>query len=353
MTSGRLSVSFLMPVYNAGRTVLSAVRSAFFQRGVPPEALEVVAVDDGSTDGSLALLRELAAREPRLRVEAAPHQGLVAALARGQALCRGEFIARLDADDLARPDRVAEQLRLMRGEPRLGLVGCRVRYFPRKILLTGLTHYEDWLNSLLAEGDSPAESHARLARELFVECPLAHPTFFLRGAALEQVGGYRDFAGHPEDYDLLLRLVAEGWWLGGVPRVLHCWREHPGRASRTDPRYCEESFRALKLHWLLRLRLEGGRRPVSICGAGPVGKQWLKVLQAAGVEVRYLLEVNPRKLGKRIHGVPVIRAEELADQPREPGLILGAVGQKGGRESTRRSLDPLGLREGEDYLLLA
>jgi hypothetical protein len=68
--------------------------------------------------------------------------------------------------------------------------------------------------------------------------------------------------------------------------------------------------------------------------------------------VRYLFEVNPRKIGRSIHGVPVIRAEDLPPRS-DPGLILGAVGQRGAREKVRKSLDPLGFREGEDYILVA
>jgi len=137
-----------------------------------------------------------------------------------------------------------------------------------------------------------------------------------------------------------------------VGRVLHLWREHGGRASRSEARYSEESFRSLKLYYLLETRLDRGGLPVSICGAGPVGKAWLKDFQASGVSVRFLVEVNPRKIGKRIHGVPVVAAEKLKEIG-EPGLILGAVGQKGARDNIRANLDPLGFVEGRDYLFVA
>ncbi|OGG05236.1 MAG: hypothetical protein A3F83_02995 [Candidatus Glassbacteria bacterium RIFCSPLOWO2_12_FULL_58_11] len=350
-------VSFLIPVYNAHATVVRALESVLGQRRAGE--LEAVVVDDGSTDGTLELLEKLSSRENRVRLVAVEHRGLVEALITGQRLCRGEFIARMDSDDLAHPDRFREQLALISRDPRLGVVGAQVRYFPRRSLRAGLLHYESWLNSLLegSRSDAPAEkieaACRRIEREIFVECPLAHPTFLIRRSAFEQVGGYREFQGLPEDYDLLLRLAGKGWRLGGVGKVLHHWREHPGRTSRIDPRYIADSFRRLKLNHLLSLKLEGGALPVSICGAGPVGKAWLKDLQAAGVEVRFLIEVNPRRIGKKIHGVPVISAEQLASLDRSAGLILGAVGQKGARENIRLSLGPLGYREGEDYLFVA
>ncbi|HUU29540.1 MAG TPA: glycosyltransferase [archaeon] len=349
MAAGPL-VSFLMPVYNAAVTVERAVDSILRQRDAP--GLEAVVVDDGSTDRTPEILARLAQRDSRVVPVTIPHQGLVAALITGQSRCRGAFLARLDADDIAHPERVKEQLALAGSDPGLGLVGSQVRYFPRRFLREGLLYYENWLNSLLDCRDSPGVVHNRIMRELFIECPLAHPTFFLRREAFDQAGGYRDFQGLPEDYDLCFRIAESGWRLGGVGRVLHYWREHAARSSHTDQRYSEESFRRLKLHYLVKLKLDNGTRPVSICGAGPVGKAWLKDILASGLEVRYLIEVNPRKIGKKIHGVPVVRAEDLTGL-KDPGLILGAVGQKGARPGVRALLDLLGYVEGVNYIFVA
>ena len=343
-------VSFLIPAFNASATVEQAISSVLGQRNAPP--LEVVVVDDGSTDGTAGAVEKLARSEPRITLVSTEHRGQVAAAVTGQARCRGDFIARMDADDIAQPDRVAAQLDLFAREPRLGVVGSRVRYFPRKRLRAGLLHYERWLNSLLIEKDSVQSTHAGIIRELFVECPLANPSLMCRREAFEEIGGYRDFNRLPEDYDLIFRFAASGWLMAGVPRVLLFWRDQPDRTSRTDSRYSEQSFRKLKLHYLKKLRLNSGTRPVSICGAGPVGKAWLKEFLAEGIQVRCLVEVNPRKIGKQIHGVPVVRAEDLACME-DTGLILGAVGQKGARESVRANLNPLGFREGEDYIFVA
>ena len=343
-------VSFLIPAFNASATVEQAIGSVLSQRNAPP--LEVVVVDDGSTDGTAGAVEKLARSDRRVRLVPTEHRGQVVAAVTGQARCRGDFIARMDADDIAHPDRVAAQLDLFAREPRLGVVGSRVRYFPRKRLRAGLLHYERWLNSLLTEKDSVQSTHAGIIRELFVECPLANPSLMFRREAFEEIGGYRDFNGLPEDYDLIFRFAASGWLMAGVPRALLYWRDQPDRTSRTDSRYSEQSFRKLKLHYLKKLRLGGGSQPVSICGAGPVGKAWLKAFLAEGIPVRCLVEVNPRKIGKQIHGVPVVRSEDLACME-ETGLILGAVGQKGARESVRANLNPLGFREGEDYIFVA
>src|SRR5690606_25417557 len=151
--------------------------------------------------------------------------------------------------------------------------------------------YERWLNSLVQPED--------LARDIFVECPIAHPALVARRAAVLAVGGYRA-PGWPEDYDLVLRLWAAGGRLANVPEVLLHWRERADRTSRTDPRYSADAFRRCKVHHLRRTLLvarPGGgagaseaesdcgpaaARPAVVWGAGPVGKRFARELLRQG-----------------------------------------------------------------------
>src|SRR5262245_50060119 len=108
-----------MPVRDAGATLGEAMDSLLAQTF---RDFEIVAVDDGSTDDSRARLEAYAARDARVRVLAGPAQGLVAALERGRAACRAPLIARMDADDVAAPERLARQVALLEARPELGLV---------------------------------------------------------------------------------------------------------------------------------------------------------------------------------------------------------------------------------------
>src|SRR5947209_1079246 len=96
------AISVLMPVYNAGRFLAPALDSVLVQTFAD---FEVIAIDDGSPDGSAAVLRQFAARDPRIRVVSQQNQGIVATLNRALALARAPLVARMDADDLTRPDR--------------------------------------------------------------------------------------------------------------------------------------------------------------------------------------------------------------------------------------------------------
>ncbi|MBT8335306.1 MAG: glycosyltransferase, partial [Gemmatimonadetes bacterium] len=187
-------MSVLLPVRNAVDTLDEALRSVLAQADV---RFEVIAVDDGSSDGSSDILADRAREDPRVRVVSTAPRGLVPALETARAAARAPLLARMDADDLMRPGRLATQRATLAEHPDWAVCGGHVRIIPRERLSAGRLRYESWLNSL-ADADA-------VERDLFVECPLAHPTWMLRADVVAQVGGYRD-AGWPEDHDLLLRL---------------------------------------------------------------------------------------------------------------------------------------------------
>jgi glycosyltransferase involved in cell wall biosynthesis len=329
-------VSVLLPCRDAAPTLDEALTSLDRQTF---RDFQVITVDDGSRDASGALLDQWAATRPWVRVVHTSPRGIVPALETARALATGDLIARMDADDLARPGRLARQVALLDAD--LGLAGCGtgIRYFPRRALRDGARRYEAWINALVTPD--------AIERELFVECPVPHPTLLVRRVALEAAGGWRD-PGWPEDYDLVLRLWAAGHRIGKAPDVLLDWRESASRLSRTDPRYSADAFRRCKVHYLGH-RIAG--RDVVVWGAGPVGKAFAKTLVGAGHRVAAFVELDRRKIGQEIHGAPVIAPGGV------PGFrgayAVAAVGASGGREAIRAALTTMGWREPEDWCAVA
>lgn len=332
------TISVLLPCRDVEGVLPDAIESLRLQTFGD---FEVIAVDDGSRDHTWAQLLEWAWRDPRVRPLRTARRGLVPALATAQAYARGELVARMDADDVAEPTRLAAQVGLLARHPDVAACGTHVRYFPRAQVREGALRYEEWLNSLC--------SPATVEREIFVECPLAHPSLLVRRSVLLAVGGYRD-VGWAEDYDLVLRLWAAGYRMAVVPEVLLHWREAPQRASRTDQRYAPEAFRRCKVYFLART-LAAGRAGVVVWGAGPVGKAFARELLAQGITLRAFVDLDPRKIGQEIHGVPVVDRGEI-DRFRG-AFAVAAVGSPGAREDIRADLDEAGWREMTDYCAVA
>jgi len=325
----------VLPFYNAASTLDEAVRSI---RNQTLSEWELLLFDDGSLDESPEIANRFAQEDARIHVMKSHHVGFVEALRISCDAARGELIARMDADDVSCPERLAKQVMLVRNRPGVALCGTSV--FPLgKRLGSGRVRYERWLNALITPED--------MVRDLFVECPVAHPTFLMRRADLYAVGGYVD-RGWAEDYDLVMRLWEAGKGLAKVPEPLLGWRDEPSRLSRRDPRYSLRSFRNLKRHYLFSTYL-AGRTQFYQWGAGEVGKLWLREWgRRAPCAV---VDINPRKIGRMIHGTPVIGQEELPG-PRSTFTIV-AVGAPNARMQIRGWFGRRGYKELEDYLFVA
>jgi glycosyltransferase involved in cell wall biosynthesis len=332
-TSPRLSV--LLPCFNAARFLAESLQSIQNQTF---SDFEVIAVDDGSTDDTLLQLEEWATRDARVRVVPSRHSGLPHALALALEHAAGELIARFDADDTAEPGRFARQVELLDAHADVAACGTGVFYFPPAAVRAGARAYKQWLNSL----HRPDE----IASDMFVECPLAHPSLTARSDTVRAVGGYQD-NGWPEDYDLILRLFEARYRLANVPEVLHNWRESAGRLSRVDARYTPAAFRRCKVHYLKRTLLRG--RAVLVWGAGPVGKAFARELDAQNVTIAGFIDVDPRKIGRRIHGIPVHSHKEFD----RSAFIVAAVGNAAARTEIRAALNAGGLQELRDYCAVA
>jgi len=329
--------TIIMPVKNAEPTLELAVRSMMAQTFYD---WEMELVDDHSADGSSLVARNLAAMDRRIRVWPNPGEGIVDALNFAMAHARGRIFVRMDADDIAAPNRLQTQLRFLEMNPGIGAVGSVVAYLGDRQSNEGYARYVDWTNTLQTPDD--------IAQYRFVESPLAHPSMCFRRELIEIHGGYRH-GQFPEDYELWLRWLDAGVRIGKCPETLLHWRDSMRRLSRQDSRYDVREFYAIKAHYLHRwIERHFAGRPVWIWGAGRTTRQRVKLLQKLGVEVAAFIDIDPDKIGQRIEGIPVVSPDNIP--PPGEALILIYVGARGAREQIETELTARGHQLGQDYI---
>ncbi len=248
------AVSALMGVRDGVPWVWDAVESLLAQTA--PD-LEVIVVDDGSTDGTPDLLRAIP--DPRLRVERQPPAGLTRALNRALGLARAPLLARLDADDLALPERLARQQAFLAAHPEVGLLGTGAREV-------------DAGGREVARVTPPADD-AGIRRALIRRNPFVHSSVVMRRAAVERVAGYDERLPVAQDYELWMRL-SRVTRLANLPEPLVIRRLLPGRVSarREADRLAAEARVQWRARALGRLPLVVPRLPPEAAGRpGPAG----------------------------------------------------------------------------------
>ena len=337
-------ISVILPVHNAGAYLADAIFSILNQNNV---LLELIIVNDHSSDQAINQLPPALSADPRVKIVDAVKRGVVAAMKTGFEHAQGEYIARMDADDIALPDRLAKQYDYLQQHPDIGIAGGQVKIFSEHGVAEGFSLYEKWLNQLCSPED--------IERELFVESPIPNPTAFFRREVYEALGGYHD-PEWAEDYDMWLRAHAMGIKMGKPESVLLHWRDHQQRLTHCDSRYDNKLFMKAKACHLAHNHDYLKKRKAIIWGTGPNGIYLFDILKQNNVEVEAFIEVNPRRIGGVKRGLPVIHFSDIAqytDNDPVSALIIGAVGARGAREEMRKALLDMGKREGRDFLFAA
>lgn len=330
-------VSVLLPVYNGAGTLAECLESIRHQTF---EDYQLLVVDDGSEDATVKILREFSIRDDRIEVLSPGRIGLVAALNLGLEACRGRYVARMDADDRMAPTRLARQYELLETNPDLALAGTRVEHAGPMAPRAGYREYLRWQNRLV---DPEA-----ITAELFVECPIAHPSMMFRRETVCSAGGYRE-GPFPEDYELVLRLWRSGARFGKVPETLLAWSDRPDRTSRTDGRYSRAAFDRLRSRFLAvdpRVRSAGS---LVIWGAGR-SRTRTRLLVEQGIDFQAWIDIDPRKVGRRLWDRPIHPPDWLLANRAD--LVLVYVSTHGAREEIGAFLDGAGYVNGQSYLLV-
>ena len=211
--SHRPLVSFVVPVYNGERFLPECIRSAQEQTYEP---IEIVIVDDGSSDSTALIASRFASDDGRVRVHRQRNQGPAGSLNAGLARARGDLVAILDHDDLAAPGRLAAQVPVLMDHPDIAVVGGAVDMVDERGRRFLTVTYP-----LTVE-----ETRERLTSA----SPIVHSAATIRRSVLAELGGYREIFDVALDLDLWLR-IAERHAIVNVPEVVAAYRFRPGQNS--------------------------------------------------------------------------------------------------------------------------
>jgi glycosyltransferase involved in cell wall biosynthesis len=208
-----MKVSVVIPVHNGEKYLAQAIESVL---GQTFRDFELLIVDDGSTDGTAAIIRSYTERDPRVRCLSQENRGVAAAGNRGLQEARTEWVARLDADDVFLPEKLERQVAFLRRNPDAQIIGT---------LASFISHAGRPLGLVGTEGPyTPAEFY-RLVRA-------DRPIYFVNSSTLMRretvlsIGGYREPFAPAEDVDLWIRMMEQGHLMLKVPEPLLLYRLH-------------------------------------------------------------------------------------------------------------------------------
>lgn len=209
-------ISIIMPVWNGEKFLREAVDSVLNQTFAD---WELILIDDGSTDATPEILRAYAKADSRVRAHRLDHAGIVVALNHGLAQARGEWIARLDADDISEPHRLERQWQAVNRHSGAVLCHTGTALFGDAGIMSGTTRLP--------------RSRSFTALRLCSQCPVTHSTVLFKRAVALAAGGYLPEERHAEDFSLWGRLLAQGEFVA-LPEKLVRFRLHQQSVSRQN-----------------------------------------------------------------------------------------------------------------------
>lgn len=265
-------ITVMMSVYNAERYVAEAIQSIL---GQTEGRFEFLIVNDGSRDASGSIIDRYAAQDSRIRAIHQDNRGLIASLNRMLDEARAPLVARMDSDDVSRPERFAVQLAHMQAHPEIAVLGTN-------------TDELDADGAFFPCSDFHPEHPAQIRERLMVASAMCHPSVMMRRDMIRALGGYRAAFKHCEDYDLWLR-VSESHDLYNLPDRLFLYRRSPDQVS--EKHILVQAIGAACARYAAQQRRMGLADPFEGADTLPSLDQIDTLVGSSGVGARMRLEV--------------------------------------------------------------
>ena len=327
-------VSILTPFKNTEAYLADCITSILQQTY---SHWELIIIDDASTDASYELVNAFAEKDPRIKLFKNTGNGIIDALRLALKHSKGQFITRMDSDDVMLPNKLAVFVHNLKtfGEKHVA-IGL-VSYFSADGVGEGYKSYETWLNNLTKSG--------RNYDEIYKECVIPSPCWMVYKNDLMACDAFNPNL-YPEDYDLTFRFYKHRYTCIPCDKVLHKWRDYSTRTSRTHVHYAQNHFTALKLHHFLAIDYKP-EKTLTIWGAGTKGKIMANILIEKNIPFEWICD-NPKKIGKAIYGKTLMEFQALSKLKNTQSIIT--VANKTAQKEIRQYLESLNLEPIKDYV---
>jgi glycosyltransferase involved in cell wall biosynthesis len=269
-----------------------------------------------------------------------PRQGVAFASNTGWQHSRGQYVARMDADDIAHPERLEKQVDFLHQYPDYGAVAGMAQYISHSPGNKGFRKYVEWNNSVM--------TYDEILKSRFIDSPVINPTAMWRREIAAKHGIYRS-GDFPEDYELWLRWLHKGVKIGKVTSLVLEWHDYKNRLTRNHPDYSDEAFYRIKTHYLVKwLEVNNPFHPeVMVWGASRTSRARAELLESYGIKITAYIDIKKtRQLNKK-----VIYYRDLPDAGNN--FILVYVRQWYAKPKIKDFLIQRGYDEGKDFLFIS
>ncbi|RCT54151.1 glycosyltransferase family 2 protein [Winogradskyella sp. KYW1333] len=303
-------ITILTPFKNTESFIEECVQSIINQSYTNWEA---IFVDDNSTDKSFKIMETFTLKEKRIKLLSNEGSGIIEALRTAYNASSGQYITRMDSDDIMANSRLEYMLDdlILYGRKHLS-IGL-VKYFRDDGISDGYAKYETWINGLTKVGQNYSE--------IYKECVVPSPCWMLHKEDFNNCGGFSPNL-YPEDYDLTFRFYKAGYTCIPCNEVLLHWRDYSTRTSRTHEHYAQNYFLDIKVRYFLELDYDKSR-PLTIWGAGSKGKTVAQLLIKNSIPFHWICD-NPKKIGKHIYNKKMLKFEYLKELTNPQSIVTVA-----------------------------
>lgn len=326
-------ISILTPYKNTSEYLTECLDSILNQSY---KHWELCIVNDHSTDDSYKIVENYAKKDQRIKHFNNDGKGIIDALRLAFQNSKGQYITRMDSDDIMVPTKLEILLKKLLQHGKKHVAIGQVQYFKEGGVSNGYLRYEAWLNRLTSTGDNFSE--------IYKECPIPSPCWMIHRDDLIACDAFNPDL-YPEDYDLTFRFYKHNFCCISCKKILHHWRDYDTRTSRTHEHYAQNYFLDIKLRYFLEIDYEPSR-PLVVWGAGNKGKTIAKALVKQNIPFYWICN-NPKKIGKQIYKQQLLPFENLEKLTTAQSIIT--VANENAQKQIKHYFESQNMQPMEDY----